>query len=213
MKKFIFPALVFTVFAAPVVHAQNTRIGFTAGVTMPQIKTEMDNEKYKSDSRLGFNLGIMADIPLAEQFSFQPAFHFIQKGGKDNQDISGIAVKYNVILNYLELPLNFVYRSKGEKGHFIAGLGPSLAYGFSGKTKFSANGETENEKIHFGNGDDDDLKPFDLGGNVLAGYESGNGIIVTFNYNMGLINLSPDSQSKWKNSYFGLRIGYLINQR
>jgi Outer membrane protein beta-barrel domain len=213
MKRIILSAFVFSFFITSTVHAQKARIGFSAGLTMAQVRTKVDNEKDNSKLRAGFSVGVMADLSLAEQFSFQPALNFLQKGGKENLDFGGMTAKYTITLNYLELPLNFVYRSKGEKGHFIAGIGPSLAFGLSGKAKFSGNGQTDSEKIHFGSGDDDDAKPFEFGGNVLLGFESSKGILVTFNYNMGISNISTDSESKWKNSYFGLKLGYLLNHK
>ena len=211
MKKITLPVLVFTIFISSTVHAQKARIGFSAGATLAQVKTEADNQKDKSDLHLGFTLGVVADVSFGKQFSFQPALNFLQKGGKDNQTINGMSYKSAITLNYLELPLNFVYHSKGKKGHFLTGIGPSLAYALSGKAKISSGDQTESVKLKIGNGTDDDLKPFEFSGNVLAGYESSNGIFVTVNYNFGLSNVSTDSQSTLKNSYFGLRIGYLLH--
>jgi Outer membrane protein beta-barrel domain len=211
MKKITLPVFVFTIFISSTVHAQKARIGFSAGATLAQAKTAVDNQKDKSDLHLGFALGVVADVSLGEQFSFQPALNILQKGGKDNQTMNGVIYKSAITLNYLELPLNFVYHDKGKKGHFIAGIGPSLAYALSGKAKISSGDQTESVKLKIGNGTDDDLKPFEFGGNVLAGYESSNGIFVTVNYNFGLSNVSTDSQSTLKNSYFGLRIGYLLH--
>jgi hypothetical protein len=213
MKRIILPVLAFTLIFSFTIHAQKARIGFSAGATLAQAKTEVDNQKDKSDLHLGFTLGVVTDISLGKQFSFQPALNFVQKGGKENQTINGVNYKSTITLNDLELPLNLIYRSKGEKGHFIAGIGPSLAYALSGKVKISSGGQTESAKLKIGNGTEDDLKPFELAGNVLAGYESNKGLFVTLNYNIGLSNISTDASSTWKNSYFGLRIGYYIGRR
>ncbi len=211
MKKIIIFAVAAMLFMTPVVHAQKARFGFSAGAVLSRVNTKVDNQKDNSDSRLGFTLGVMGDVPLGGQFSFQPALNFLQKGGKETQENGGIKETYTIILNYLELPLNFVFRSKGEKGHFIAGLGPVLSYGISGKAKYSANGQTDSETLHFG--EDSGIKAFEFGGNILAGYESNNGVLVTLGYNTSLSNLSTDSPSSFKNNYFGLRIGYLLGHK
>ena len=117
----------------------------------------------------------------------------------------------NIRFNDLELPLNFIYRAPGTGGHFVAGLGPTLAYALSGRETYKYNGETNSGKIDFGSGDDK-LKPLEFGGNMLIGYEWKGGFFVQANYNMGftsLLNYSQNSGTSnyWKNNYFGLRIG------
>jgi hypothetical protein len=56
------------------------------------------------------------------------------------------------------------------------------------------------------------LKAFEFGGNVLAGYRFSNGLFIQANYNHGFSNISPDDNSKVKNKYFGLGIGYFFNR-
>jgi hypothetical protein len=127
----------------------------------------------------------------------------VQKGASVSSDGDKATVK----LNYLEMPLNFVYNAPEKNGHFYAGAGPSLAYGISAKTK--TNGVEE--KGHFGSGPDDVAKPFEMGANVLAGYQFAGGLNITVNYNRGLNNISSDGSTKEHNYYIGLRIGYMLS--
>ncbi|PWT74646.1 MAG: hypothetical protein C5B59_10605 [Bacteroidetes bacterium] len=113
--------------------------------------------------------------------------------------------------------MNFLYRAPGTNGHFIVGLGPSIAYGLGGKAKISG-GETGSNTIKFGSGADDLLKPIEISGNILVGYEWNSGIFFQVNYNHSLnniynnYNLAPsDPATNWHNSYFGLHIGYFIH--
>ncbi len=210
MKKITIPVFVCAIFISLTVHAQEARIGFSAGAVLAQVKTKADNETHRSNSRLGFNIAVNGDVPIAGNFSFQPALIFLQKGGKESEDVIGIAVKNTISINYLELPLNLIYRSPGNKAHFITGLGPSLSYALSGTVKVEQDGQSQTVKIKFGNGSDNELKKFELGGNLLAGCEFNNGLFIALNYNIGFSNISTDSNSKWKNNYFGLRLGYFI---
>ena len=124
----------------------------------------------------------------------------------------GKSMETSQTLNYVELPLNFIYNAPAGNGKFFAGLGPVVNYGISGKGKMKMTGESDvSEDINFGNDEDqDDYKPFEFAGNVLAGYEFSNGLFVAASYNAGLSNIAigGDSDNSLKNRYFGLRIGF-----
>ena len=118
-------------------------------------------------------------------------------------------------LNYIEMPLNFLYNINTPKGKFFMGAGPSLGFGISGKSKWKDGTESGSDDVKFGSGEDDDLKPFEIGANVLAGYLFKGGFMVSTNYNMGLSNLFPGDESLYgkitqHNNYFGINIGYIF---
>lgn len=96
----------------------------------------------------------------------------------------------------------------------LAGGGPSLSFGISGTSKAESGGTKTSEKVKFGNSDNDDMKSFDLGANILAGYQFKKGFLIAANYNIGLSNLAPGSdpdKGKLKSSYFGIKLGYVLN--
>ena len=121
-----------------------------------------------------------------------------------------------LILDYLEVPLNFVYHNSG----FFIGAGPSVAYGLSGKEKYtdkedpSYSGDT---KIKFGS-DEEELKAFEFGVNALAGYRTTGGLMFSACYNLGLTDIQNTSNDnsffevgKVKNKYFAVKIGYILS--
>ena len=191
-------------------HAQ-VRWGLTAGATMAQVSTITDQEKDHTSYRPGFSGGFMADLPVGKSFSFQPTLQFLQKGGQETEGDPGTTVKTSVHIEYLELPLNFIYHGKSASGHFFVGLGPSIAYAFGGRAKYEYNGQTEDGKIQFGSGADE-LKHFEFGANALAGFEFKNGLLISANYNHGFSNLDNDGESTWRNNYFGLKLGFLFGK-
>jgi len=71
----------------------------------------------------------------------------------------------------------------------------------------------QTDKIKFGNSEDDDYKPIDLGGNVVAGYEFASNVFFALNYNLGLNNLvdNGDDNSVAKTRYICFRIGYFLS--
>src|SRR5215212_4143226 len=104
-----------------------TKIGLTGGVTFANVTIKSEGISVSPKMRTGFTAGLFTDCPLSSDFSFQPALNFVQKGFSTKDDAFSDKVSYN----YVEVPLNFVYNSKG----FFIGAGPSMSFGLSGKEK------------------------------------------------------------------------------
>lgn len=202
MKQKITLLLLATVIVANA-FGQKPAIGISAGLSSSSWKATVDDETETLGSRIGFTAGIVAAIPMSSHFSFMPALNYVQKGFKETMD----DLKIEATLNYLELPLNFVYNRDG----FFVGGGPAISLGLSGKGKSTFNGRTEEEDIEFGGGDDE-MKSTEFSANFLTGYQFKNGFLVSVNYNLGLSNLTNNSveNEKITNRYFGFRIGYMF---
>jgi hypothetical protein len=96
-----------------------------------------------------FSGGLVSHIPVSKYLSFRPELKYVQKGGNLEQD--GYSDK--MTLNYIELPVNFVFNTHSSKGMFFVGLGPSFNLGLSGKSK----GDGGDYDVKFGGGDEDDF--------------------------------------------------------
>lgn len=209
MKKLLLLIAVFTIVKT---QAQKIRIGFTTGVAVANYKSKVDGNTESGNAKVGFTAGVLADIPVGNHLSFQPALNFVQKGTKDEQTYGGVTEKIKLNINCIELPLNFLYNSRGKKGNFFVGAGPSLAFALSGKAKYDDGTNKLSEKIKFGSGDEDFMKAVDLGANFIAGYAIQNGISFCLNYNAGLNNLFPhgSADGSLRSNYFGVRLGYML---
>jgi hypothetical protein len=184
--------------------AQMASFGVTAGAVFSNMSLSSEGESQSLDTKAGLTFGVMSNIPLGKSFSFQPALNYAQKGCSVTEEGEE---KTTIKLNYLELPLNFVYNSPEKNGHFFVGAGPFIAYGIAAKAKF---GDIE-VNGHFGSGEDDAAKPVEIGLNALLGYQFGAGFNIAANYCRGLNNISVETEGlKHHNYYFGLRIGYVI---
>jgi hypothetical protein len=205
MKKLIYLLTCFMLFAT-YSYSQKAKLGFTTGVAIGSYKLKADPVSITSKSKAGITLGIIADVPIGASGSFMPALNFVQKGGTLKAD----GMKDKLIINYLELPLNFVYKASITGGKLFLGAGPSLNAGISGKDKWEVEGSSGSDKVKFGK--DKDFKRFDASVNFIAGYLARSGMMVTLNYNSGLSNSvdSGDSEGEFYNRYFGLRIGYMF---
>jgi len=191
--------------------AQKTSIGFSAGATVASMHVKVSDISTTTKSKVGMTAGIYAITPIGANFAFLPAINFVQKGAipKDLQPDEN----EKITLNYIEVPLNFAFTTHG----FMIGAGPSVAFGISGHDKYSSSTQPEEKtNVKWGNSDDDDLKRMDVGANFLTGYQFSNGFMIAANYNLGLSNLAPgtnSSDAKATNNYFGFKLAYTLKNK
>ena len=76
----------------------------------------------------------------------------------------------------------------------------------------TANGvsQTEEENIEFGNGAGQ-YDRLDIGANFMAAYILNSGLMLKVNYSLGFLNLSNDTDFKYKNQYFGVSLGLFFH--
>jgi hypothetical protein len=233
-------ALVFAVMSS---NAQ-TGFGFQVGGNLANVESEYTSGgatvKDDNKSKFGFLIGAVAEIPLTTSIYFRPELNFIQKGAKLSQnstETSGGATFTSVAtgeqtLNFIELPLNFVYMAPAGAGHFFIGAGPSIGFGISGKYEFDVTSTTSipgfppQTSTSTGKGDvkfdgtkEEDvaagdenfhLKSLDFGANVLAGYKLSNGLSLNVGYTMGFSDLDPNDNSSFKTKGLTIKLGYIF---
>lgn len=182
---------------------QKTTFGIRAGVNFQNLNgKDADDDKLENKLKTGFNAGVNAEIPVGIDFYVQPGLLFSTKGAKAEIGDG----KTN--LSYIELPVNFLYKPELGEGRMLLGFGPYAAYAVDGNTK-NPDGD-----IEFGD-QPGELKRFDAGANLLAGYEFSNKLSFQLNAGLGLVNInnrpSGDSKSSVKNTGFGVSLGYRFN--
>ena len=204
-KTFITTTCILLLLAA---SAQKTTFGITAGTTISNFKSKAGGVSASLDSKVGFAGGLIANISAGQHFIVQSGIQLVQKGTKYTQSEGGSTLKSSTNTNWLEVPINFLYNGNG----FFIGAGPSFSFVVSGKSKTEFNGEKTDQKMKFGNSDDDDLKGFDFGANLVTGYQLNNGLLISANFNQGFSNLMPGSSDNGsvKSHYFGIRLGYMF---
>src|SRR5205809_6654660 len=109
MKKIITIATATLVFLTATT-AQKVTFGFNGGITSSSYKTKADGITYTSKSRIGFSAGFFTDVSITKKLSFQPALQFTQKGGTDKESLDGGDYNLSLVMNYLEIPFNFLYK-------------------------------------------------------------------------------------------------------
>jgi opacity protein-like surface antigen len=192
--------------------AGKTTFGVRAGVNFQNINGKnRSGDKLENDIATGFHAGVNAEVPLGTGFYLQPGVLYSQKGTEFDND-------NQVKLNYIEVPVNFVYKPILGTGRMLLGFGPYVGFGLGGKVKtasterdvsFEKTANSSTPSLTYGV-----YKGMDAGANLLAGYEFARNISFQVNAQLGLVNINPEfegasnDESKWKNTGFGVSVGY-----
>ena len=110
-------------------------------------------------------------------------------------------------VNYLEIPVQFVFTGGKDKG-FFAGVGPSFNLGLSGKRTVAFNGNTTTTDYKFGSGLNEEA-PFTIAVNAMIGYSFG-AIHLGLNFSQGLSNQPSDNIDRGNVNHLALRLGYVL---
>jgi hypothetical protein len=226
MKDKVFLMIAALIFCGFYANSQTTGItfGLRGGIDFQNINgKDLNGDKLKLNLVPCFNLGLVVEIPIANDFYFQPGLLFATKGAKSKDEFLGLdmSVEYNIA--YIEAPLSLLYKPVIGNGRSFLGFGPYLAYGVGGKAKFVIGNSTTEEKIKFTNEyeslnpyDWKYFKPLDFGGNLFFGYELKNGISLQLNTQLGLAKINAknktltSNKSEFRNTGYGFTLGYIF---
>lgn len=213
--------------AFSIANAQ-TKFGIKAGVNFSNVIEKAENgDQSDTQSLPGFHLGLTAEIALAGDFYIQPALLYARKGFKqESEGFGGSTTNLKVKANYLELPVNFLYKPKLGMGRLLLGAGPYIAYGTGGNWKsdtdiligdirekgegsvvFRNDGSVRNDSEYtYG-------RPFDYGFNVMLGYEFQERLSLQVTGMAGIANLVSHFNGyqpggSLRNTGLGISIGY-----
>lgn len=200
MKKVLFFA-VYLLFSMTVINAQDVKFGAKAGVNFASITGDDTDDL---DGRTAIHLGVVAEIPISEKFSFQPELLYSAQGASQKSSFDEFDYEAEINLDYLNLPLMAKYYvAEG----FSLEAGPQVGFLMSAKAKVSGGGESEEEDIK------DSVKGINFGVNFGVGYKLDSGLNFGARYNLGLSNDNDDSEfpdDTYKNSVIQLSVGYFF---
>lgn len=184
------------------VSAQDLRYGVAGGLNFAWERAKAGDVAVSSDSYIGFQAGVKAEMDLAQYitdgFFAEGSLLYNLKGGSYSGSHSN--------LGYLQLPVNFGYRTPiaGDIS-FIGSLGPYFALGILGKDVVKNDGTKVKTDV-FGNR----LQRFDFGLNYKVGVEMWNQWQFYLGFEHSLLNLSKtakDNAADMKNRILNFYIG------
>lgn len=197
------------------------RLGPDLGLNLSNIR-ESQNSLYTPNSlQPGAKLGLLADDEFNDNFAFQLGAYFAMMGcytaGSNTYSYGQTIIVPNTTttINYVQVPVNFVYKAGLGSGRVFVGGGAYAAYALNGNIKqdgynigaYTAN--TTNTTIKFGN-DSANFKALDFGLQLVAGYELPRGLFFKAAYSYGFSNFSNNSAVTLNNTCIYLGIGYLF---
>jgi Outer membrane protein beta-barrel domain len=192
MKKLFFICcLAITKFVS---YGQSFNFGVLAGANVSTFA--YSNLPYEPSSEIvGFHIGVFAEIKKGN-LSIEPGLVYASIGGKNGYYIVGGGGSnigtYKSTVQYLQVPVNFLYNIPVVFGKVFFGAGPYIGFGLSGKNDqtgvLETNGFSQGNgpfnvttKYKFSNADNPDF-----GVNAVAGIHFKNNFLITLDYQYGL---------------------------
>jgi hypothetical protein len=195
--------------------SQDVTFGVRGGLNVSTAMGEDigDYAKYKP----GFKIGVTLDYGISNGIYLLTGLELAQKGFKSTETYSswntGVSYKVTASPLYLQLPLNIGYKIElAENTWFVPQAGPYVAYGIAGKVSSKVAGSVagiggEIDASHDFFSEDGGYKNFDFGIGVGAGLEIDH-LGLNLGYELGLINISKNSDSPVKNGNLFVTVGY-----
>ncbi|WP_336514653.1 porin family protein [Pollutibacter soli] len=198
--------------------AQNTAYGIQGGLVISNISCNAETSHGHTTYLTGFSGGVYTDLQFSGHLSFQPGLNFTTKGGYEKTSDTIGELRIRTRTNYIEFPFNLVYHFKEKQSGFFTGVGLSLAFGLTGKIDYDCKENSNvctdrSEKVKYGLSETDHFKSLDCGLNMIAGYGFRCGVTMNVTYCLGLANIATLEGLRKTNTYFALKIGFLLRQK
>jgi hypothetical protein len=185
MKKLCVAGFVF--FYVISANAQNASFGVKAGYNSSNVQVSNSDDW---ESKSGLHIGALAHIHVTSHFAVQPELMYSCQGGK----VSDTKFK----LGYINLPVLLQYMINDG---FRLETGPQIGFLVSAKQK---TGDVEVDV-------DDQLNSIDVSWAVGGGYLFSSGLGIDLRYNIGLNNISDQTNITAKNRVFQAGLFYQFN--
>ncbi|HEX7844812.1 MAG TPA: outer membrane beta-barrel protein [Chitinophagaceae bacterium] len=221
MKKFIF-LMSGILFSAAIFAQLSLGVEATGSITSATVKSKYDLD-FNKDVQVRPSAAFVAQYDFSKRFAIRAGLGFSQLGvtAKYSEDEFGSST-VRTRLNYIQLPVHAIYKTKAGSNMLYAGLGGYAGYGFGGEAKFTMWHYTDDggydviEKLNpFKSVEDGgaDLERFDYGLSALAGLQLKNGIYIQVGYQHGLANIERDNDNTYRNRGIGLTVGYFFKRK
>lgn len=173
-----------------------TRIGIKGGANIANVYVTSGNESSSGDAITTFHIGALLESRFTDKILFQPNLLFSQKGFSEKPT-------NKATVNYIELPVNLLYEISRN---FTFGGGIYGAYAINGKG--TLNGKSYDYDFSKGK-----ANRFDLGVNLIIGYEVIDGIRLNVNYTHGFANTVDNVNLNITNRVLGFSVIALWGER
>ncbi|WP_029906599.1 porin family protein [Prevotella sp. 10(H)] len=174
--------------------------GVKAGMNLSEI------QKMEDKIKVGFNIGVTAELALPSNFYLLSGLEFTTKGAKGKEmsltlpgGKNSVTDKASYNAMYLQLPIHAGYKFDIAPGtKLLVHLGPYFAYGVGGKIKWDKKEIEDQDFFH------DDSNKFDFGIGGAVGVEFFERIEISLAADQGLTKIYKDTKMKNRAAYINL---------
>lgn len=177
--------------------------GVKGGMNVSSLSKDsgLDDQK----SKIGFNAGVFANIPLAASFSVQPEVLYSQYGNKSDFTSFGTKFSASTKLDYIAVPVMFQYNLIPN---LYVEAGPEFGFMVSAKNKLKneSNGDSTTSDNY-----KDNFNTFNFGIGLGAGYYFTPNLGLTARYVAGLTDIAknrPSGSDAVRNNVFQVGLAY-----
>lgn len=177
--------------------------GVKGGMNVSSLSKDsgLDDQK----SKIGFNAGVFANIPLAASFSVQPEVLYSQYGNKSDFTTLGTKYSASTKLDYITVPVMFQYNLIPD---LYVEAGPEFGFMVSAKNKLKneSNGNSTTSDNY-----KDNFNTFNFGIGLGAGYYFTPNLGITARYVAGLTDIAknrPSGSDAVRNNVFQVGLAY-----
>ena len=193
--------IILTIIAVFTLITVNAQFGAKAGINHAKFSGDIDATSFIT----GFQVGILYEYKVSDQFSLQPEIYYSTQGSEDD-DAGDLDLDFDYKVNYLNIPIMAKYYLSSDGG-FNFQAGPQFGLLLSGT--LNQTGSTSEIDIK------DDLKSLYIGVNFGLGYKFSNGLLLDARYNLGLSDIADErasgDDSKITNTVINFTVGYAFN--
>jgi hypothetical protein len=203
MKK-IFAVVTVTVFSLASMAQFKAGIKVGGNLSKQRVNVSGNGDLFSNDEARSWHAGLISEVKITENLYLQPQLLYVRKGATLQHAMGAGDTK--VRLNYVEVPVNLLYKISLPFGKIFAGGGASFGYAFSGKEE--QNGVKR--KLYR---DIKDWKREELSLNYTVGIEFNNGLFASFNSQKGLTDIYKIDGTSVKNRAMSVSVGCLLDWR
>lgn len=195
-------------FAQTTVSSNPVTFGIKGGMNVSSLTNGADLDDSKS--KIGFNAGVFANIPVASSFSIQPEVIYNDLGSKVTREYTVLGntykADYSRNLGYIAAPVMFQYNATPE---FYLEAGPEFGFLITAKDKFKSSTNGNSNVTEIAGLNKDDFNTFNFGIGLGAGYYFTPNFGITARYTAGLTDIyKHNNGDAVKNNVFQVGLAY-----
>lgn len=190
------------------------RLGPIGGLNFYRQVYKSNTYRYEAifQTQMSFNAGMIGDFVINRKWSIQPELLYTRKGGIYKTDRAIVNEEYRANLGYVMMPVCATYKIDLNKAYFFLGAGPYAAKLLSSAHSFYSDGKNiENGPLQVGtNFTTDQIKPWDFGVKLKAGFEMKKGMYMGAYYDIGAYDINPQF-TVTRNKTYGIQWAFIFS--